>query len=99
MRLGATIKETDVKDVGSSHCGEHEERYLLGYDAVLQKILTDVSEEHAASIFRVEKFLLFVCSASFSTRKMAGICFSEMSVNFYRIIWRNITEGSILQSL
>jgi hypothetical protein len=46
--------------------------------------VNDVSEEHIASIFRVEKkpsdFTLVFCSAHFSTLKMEAICSSETSV-------------------
>jgi hypothetical protein len=38
-----------VEEIGSAKTGR---RYLVGYDA---GVLTDVSEEHIASIFRVEE--------------------------------------------
>jgi hypothetical protein len=48
----------------------------------------DVSEEHAASIFRDEEYdntclLLATCLAYSSTLKMQTVCSSETSVNFY----------------
>jgi hypothetical protein len=44
-----------MQDVGS-HCGGYEEFYLLGLQRpVVRSKSSDVSEEHVASIFRVEE--------------------------------------------
>jgi hypothetical protein len=64
---------------------------------------TYVSEEHIASIFRVElcfppAFKLVSCSAYTSTLKMEAICSSETLVNIYWTTRRYIPEDYTLQS-
>jgi hypothetical protein len=41
--------------IQDSHSSEYEQFYLLGYKHVVRRKPTDVSEEKAASIFRVQE--------------------------------------------
>jgi hypothetical protein len=62
-------------------------------------LLTNVSEEHIASIFRVEEIQLQLVHRSWisSTLKMEAIRSSETSVNKIPT-WRHIPENGILHS-
>jgi hypothetical protein len=69
-------------------------------------VSADVSEEHIASIFRVEKISgagnvlsrWFLAQFIFSTLKMEAICSSEMSVNTQWTTRRYIPEGGTLHN-
>jgi hypothetical protein len=65
---------------------------------------TDVSEEHIASIFRIEKVssaggrlsCWFLAELISSTLKMEAICSAETSVDSQRTTWRHIPENDTL---
>jgi hypothetical protein len=65
-------------------------------------LATDVSEEHVASIFSTQRFLvacfmLDSCLAYSSTLKNESKCFSETPVHFQLITCPYITEDRTLQ--
>jgi hypothetical protein len=66
---------------------------------------TNVSEEHNASIFRVEEFALLApastlvsCLAYSSTLKIEATCSSETSVHFQWTTWHYISEHRTLHN-
>jgi hypothetical protein len=88
--VAASSTETiQSKLISASHSGDYEDLYLLGHNKhyAVRRKSTDVSDEHIASIFRVEK----PSKKPIRSRKQAGL--RLLHARFFLVLFFNPDDG------